>query len=165
MKQNMPVFGAALSFIPLYAHNMTTYPAGTFQALDPFFNVIAQGLTGLVDGGHFFDTIADCAVFEFLYTTKGWPQRVDGREPLMALFSGYGKMLTLSHCDHLVVHKTQDPRVVILEYQVHGKVLRTGAAYQNNFISVITIGNRKIVHWRDYMDSHGAVLALSAGTS
>jgi hypothetical protein len=30
---------------------MTTYPAGTFKALDPFCNVIEQGLAGLVDGG------------------------------------------------------------------------------------------------------------------
>jgi len=38
-----------------------------FAALDPFFDVIQRGLAGLVDGEHFFDTIADDAVFEFRY--------------------------------------------------------------------------------------------------
>jgi hypothetical protein len=31
----------------------------------------------------------------------------------------------------LVVHRSQDPRVVILEYEVHGTVVATGAPYDN----------------------------------
>jgi uncharacterized protein len=50
---------------------------------------------------------------------------------------------------------------VILEYEVHGKIIRTGASYDNRFISVVTIGDREIVHWRDYMDSLTAMTALS----
>ena len=137
------------------------YPDGAFTALAPFFNVIQQGLTGFVDGEEFFDTIADDAIFEFLYTVPGWPQRIDGRETLMAIFSGYGNMIALRGADELVVHKSQDPRVVILEYAVHGTVLRTGLDYDNHFISVITIEDRKIAHWRDYMDSYAAMAALT----
>jgi ketosteroid isomerase-like protein len=44
---------------------------------------------------------------------------------------------------------------------VHGKILSTGLSYDNRIISVITIGNRKIVHWRDYMDSLAAWTALN----
>jgi ketosteroid isomerase-like protein len=140
---------------------MTTYPNETFKALDPFFNVIQRGLTDLVDGEHFFDTIADSAIFEFLYTTPGWPRRIDGRDDLMAAFSRYGDMIELNSSDELVIHKAQDSRVVILEYAVHGTVLRTGLEYNNHFISVITVEGRKIVHWRDYMDSYGAMAALT----
>src|SRR2546426_9462262 len=46
-----------------------------FAALDPFFDVIQRGLAGLVDGEHYFDTIADDAVFEFRYDFPGWPRR------------------------------------------------------------------------------------------
>jgi hypothetical protein len=42
---------------------------------------------------------------------------------------------------------------VIIEYQVHGKIVATGTSYDNRFISVVTIEDRKIVRWRDYMDS------------
>ncbi len=38
-----------------------------FSALDPFFNIVRQGLAGLVDGDPYFDTIAPDAVFEFRY--------------------------------------------------------------------------------------------------
>jgi ketosteroid isomerase-like protein len=41
---------------------------------------------------------------------------------------------------------------VILEYTLHGTVVSTGAPYVNRFISVITVKDRKIVHWRDYLD-------------
>ena len=78
----------------------------------------------------------------------------------MAIFSGYGNMIALRGADELVVHKSQDPRVVILEY-AHGTVLRTGLDYNNHFISVISIEGRKIAHWRDYMDSYGAMAALT----
>ena len=36
-----------------------------FTALDPFFDIVQQGLAGLVDGDHYFDTIADDAEFAF----------------------------------------------------------------------------------------------------
>ncbi len=38
----------------------------------------------------------------------------------MASFSGYGKTIKLHSGDALVVHRSQDSRVVILEYEVHG---------------------------------------------
>jgi hypothetical protein len=38
-----------------------------FEALNPFFEIIQKGLTGLVDGEHYFDTIADDAFFDFRY--------------------------------------------------------------------------------------------------
>jgi hypothetical protein len=33
--------------------------------------------------------------------------------------------------------------IVILEYQVHGTVLATGAPYNNRFVSVITVSDRR----------------------
>jgi hypothetical protein len=47
-----------------------------FKALDPFFRVVEQGLSGFVDGDHYFDTIADDALFEFRYNFPGFPQTV-----------------------------------------------------------------------------------------
>jgi len=52
----------------------------------------------------------------------------------MALYAGYGNAILLHGADALVVHRSQDPRVVILECGVHGKIIRTGAAYDNRFI-------------------------------
>jgi len=140
---------------------MTDLKYAAFTALDPFFNITQQGLAGMVDGEHYFETIADDAVFEFRYDFPGWPLTVSGRDTLMELYAGYGNNIILHGADGLVVHRTQDPRVVIIEYEVHGKIIATGVPYDNRFISVVTIENRKIVHWRDYMDSLAAMTALS----
>jgi uncharacterized protein len=131
------------------------------EALDPFFAIIQEGLSGLVRGGHFYETVAENAVFEFLYEFPGWPRTLRGRAGVVDGFSGYGDNISLRSSGGLVVHRSQDPRVVILEYEVHGKVVATGVPYDNRFISVITIVNKKIVRWRDYMDSLAAWTALN----
>jgi uncharacterized protein len=133
-----------------------------FKALDPFFEVVQEGLREFVDGEHHFDTIADDALFEFRYHFPNYPKTVRGRANLMALYSGYGKNIMLHRGDALVVHPSKDGRVVILEYEVHGKILATGVPYDNRLIAVVTIENRKIIHWRDYMDSLAAWMALNS---
>jgi ketosteroid isomerase-like protein len=140
---------------------MTKNEYAVFKALNPFFKVVLKGLRGLVDGKHYFDTFAEDALFESRYQFPGWPMSIRGRANLMASLSGYGKTIELHSGDALVVHRSQDRRVVILEYEVHGKVLSSGAPYDNRLISVIKIENRKIVHWRDYMDSLAAWTALN----
>jgi ketosteroid isomerase-like protein len=133
-----------------------------FEALDPFFEVVMEGLRGLVDGEHYFDTFAENAIYESRYHFPGWPVTIRGPANLMVALSGYGKTIKLHSGDALVVHHTQDSRVVILEYEVHGKILSSGAHYDNRFISVVTIENRKIIHWRDYMDSLAAWTAQNS---
>jgi ketosteroid isomerase-like protein len=68
----------------------------------------------------------------------------------------------LHGADALVVHQCQDARVVILEYDVHGKIIRSGASYDNRFISVVTIGNRKIVRWRDRSSNETGIFPTAA---
>jgi ketosteroid isomerase-like protein len=132
-----------------------------FEALDPFFGVVMEGLRELVDGKHYFDTFAEDATFESRYHFPGWPVTIRGRANLMAALSGYGKTIKLHSGDALVVHRSQDSRIVILEYEVHGRILSSGARYDNRLISVVTIENRKIILWRDYMDSLAAWTPLN----
>jgi uncharacterized protein len=141
---------------------MTKAPYDSFEALNPFFDVVMEGLRGLVDGDHYFDTFAEDASFESRYHFPGWPLTIRGRANLIASLSGYGKTIKLHSADALVVHRSQDSRVVILEYEVHGKILSTDLPYDNRLISVVTIEKRRIVHWRDYMDSLAAWTALNS---
>ena len=132
-----------------------------FSALDPFFEIVGRGLAGLVDGDHYFDTIAPDAVFEFRYRFPGWPTKVVGRAALMALYAGYGDRMALHGADALVVNLSRTPGVVILEYEVQGNAIGSGKPYENRFISVVTIKDRKIVGCRDYMDSLAAMSSLT----
>jgi ketosteroid isomerase-like protein len=134
----------------------------TYKAAKPYFDLVRGALGNLVDGEHFFDIVADNIVYEVLYEVAGWPRVIRGRADLMAQFRGYCDNIELQSADELIVHRTDDGRVVVIEYEVHGTILATGVKYHNRFCSVIKIENRKIAHWRDYMDSLAAWNALTA---
>lgn len=138
---------------------MTIANIEDFRALDPFFRVIEEGLAGLVDGGHFFDLLADDVEFEFLITVPDYPRHVFGRDDLVELYRGYGRTFFLDRCYDLRVHRCEDSTVT-LEYASEGTVVATGAPYRNRYVSVVTIADRKITHWRDYLDPLRVIAAL-----
>src|ERR1700722_2857119 len=141
---------------------MPTRPYAAYEAAAPYFDLVRGALGDLVDGEHFFDIVDEHTIYEVLYDLGGWPRIVRGRTALMRQFRGYVEAITLRAADHLVVHRADDGRVVVIEYEVHGTILSNGAAYTNRFCSVISINRHKIAHWRDYMDSLAAWHALSA---
>ncbi len=132
---------------------------GFKKEAEPFFSIVMEGLQGEVDGKHFGDAVAENAVFEFTYNFPGFANKIEGRDNYMNWFAGYG--MILRSADNLKVHKAQDGRTIILEYEVHGTAPGTGKAYDNRFCSIVTVENRKIVYWRDYMDSLAAMSAVS----
>jgi uncharacterized protein len=132
-----------------------------YEAAEPYFELVRGALGNLVDGEHFFDVVADNIVYEVLYDL-GWPRQIKGRAGLMSQFGGYGNYIKLQSADHLITHKVDNGLTVVIEYEVHGTVLATSVKYNNRFCSIITIENRKIVHWRDYMDSLAAWSALNS---
>jgi hypothetical protein len=56
-----------------------------YDALNPFFGILMEGLAGLVDGEHFFETIADDAFLDFRYNFPGWPLTIRGRAAVQRL--------------------------------------------------------------------------------
>ena len=131
-----------------------------FGALDPFFRIIEQGLRDLVDGDHFFDLLAEDVVFDFIITVPDYPRHVVGRDNLIELYRGYGSTFFLDRCHDLRVHRSDATSSVVLEYASQGKVVATGHPYSNRYISVITVNDRKVSHWRDYLDPLRVFAAL-----
>lgn len=127
-----------------------------YDGARPYFELVRKALGDLVEGEHFFDVVADDIGYEVLYDFPGWPRLIRGRADLMARFRGYGESIKLQSADKLIVHKADNGRVVVIEYEVHGTVLESGVQYDNRFCSIITLADRKIAHWRDYMDSLAA---------
>ena len=97
-----------------------------FQALDPFFRIIEEGVAGLVDGEHFFDLLAEDVVFEYIITVPGYPRRVAERQAVAELYRPYGATIVLDRCYDLAVHHDQVTGVVVLEYASQGRVVRPG---------------------------------------
>jgi uncharacterized protein len=139
------------------------YPA--YEGAAPYFDLVRRALGERVDGEHFFDIVADCIAYEVLYDFPGWPRLIEGRAALMKQFEGYVNAVTLHGADKLVTHTTDAGSVVVIEYEVQGTIRATGQAYHNRFCSIIRPAERKISHWRDYMDSLSAWKALTAGVA
>lgn len=54
--------------------------------------------------------------------------------------------------DHIVVHETQDPEVIVAEFQYRGTVTATGEDYAVPCVFVMRVRDGQIVESRDYID-------------
>jgi uncharacterized protein len=133
---------------------MTKYTdeKSNFGADGPFFRVIHEGLKGIADGEDYFDLLAADVVFEYVISVPGYPRRVEGRQNIIDLYSNYADYMTVHTADDLRVYWDPEASVVVLEYEVHGESVQTGRPYNNRFVSIVTVKDRKVTHWRDYLD-------------
>jgi uncharacterized protein len=129
-----------------------TSDGAPFGADSPFFRIVRKGLEGLADGEDYFDLLADDVVFEYIISVPGYPRRVEGRQKVIDLYGGYGDFMTMHTADNLRIYRDREASVVVLEYEVHGQSARTGRPYDNRFVSIITVKDGKVTHWRDYLD-------------
>ena len=133
---------------------MTKYTdeRSNFGADGPFFRIIREGLKGVADGEDYFDLLAADVVFEYVISVPGYPRRVEGRQNIIDLYSSYDDYMTVHTADNLRVYRDPGASVVVLEYEVHGESVQTGRPYNNRFVSIVTVKDRKVTHWRDYLD-------------
>ena len=130
------------------------------EALDPFFALMHSALSPVADGEHYLDMLADDVVFDYPFAAPTGPRVIEGKQTFIAYLGGYGSRLNLDAMSDLVVHQTSGQGVIILEYASHGSGVKTGQPYNNHYISVVTIRDRKIVHWRDYWNLLAVIAAV-----
>jgi ketosteroid isomerase-like protein len=123
-----------------------------FKALEPFFRIIEQGLAGLADGEHFFELLAEDVVFDYIITTPGYPRHVEGRHAVAEFVPPLRRQdrpgpVPRSRCPSRSRHRRRRSRVRLTR-----SVVPTGTLYANRYISVLTIADRKVSQWRDYLD-------------
>src|ERR1700761_6797687 len=100
-----------------------------YEPARPYFDLVRRALGDLVDGEHFFDIVTGDVVYEVLYDVSGWPRVIKGRAGLMSAVRAYVDNIALQSADKLIVHKTDDGRVIVIEYEVHGTILESGVKY------------------------------------
>ncbi len=98
----------------------------------------------------FIDMMSEDFVIEFPFARPGMPSRVEGRAAVIDHLTKVGREISLNSANNLIVHETVDPEVVILEFDGHGRSLKTGEPYEQRYISVIRTRGGKMVHFKDY---------------
>ena len=114
--------------------------------------MLAQALGDRIDPAHksFVEMMSDDFVMEFPYARAGMPTRVEGRAAVLTHLMKVGGDVSVDSASGLVVHDTTDPEVVILEFDGHGRAVKTGEPYEQRYISVIRTRSGRIVHYKDY---------------
>lgn len=89
------------------------------------------------------------------------PLRLVGREQLHARFLGGSRLPMEMEMRHLVIHETDDPEVIVAEFDYDGRSTITGKEFSVANVIVMRVRNGRIVSSRDYHNH--AVLAEFVG--
>lgn len=98
------------------------------------------------------DLYAEDGVHELPFAPSGVPRRIDGREQIRAYFTSTLSSVPLAFHEFrpVAIHDTDDPEVVIAEYDAHGEVTTTGHSFTVRYLWILRISNGEIASWRDY---------------
>ncbi|GAB3906068.1 hypothetical protein GCM10029964_102270 [Kibdelosporangium lantanae] len=116
----------------------------------------------LTDRGDLADFYAEDAVVEIMFRPPGSdvPARTQGREVLRARFAASTGRFALDRVGSAVIHQTDDPEVVVAEYDLHGHAVATGKEFVFSYVMVVRVRDGLIVHSRDYGNPLAAQEAL-----
>lgn len=101
------------------------------------------------DAESFLDMMAEDCVFVFPYAPPGFISRLEGRDALERYLMVLPDLIRIDEFFDLHANEMADPNKVVLEFRGRGQG-RTGAPYDQKWISVIETRDGKIVHYSDY---------------
>lgn len=101
---------------------------------------------------------ADDVVFEFPFTPEGLPKRLDGVAAVANHLHKLGPLIAFGPMTLRDVHASGE--TVILEFSCTGQGVHTGAPYNQDYISVVSLRNGRIARYRDYWNPLVVLAAL-----
>ncbi len=116
----------------------------------------------------YVDTFAEDGELMLPFAPPGVPRRIKGRaairrllEPRYRAARDSGRRIRAY--DHLRVHETADPEVIVVEFEAMVASADGGTTEALPFIQVIRVRDDKILEQRDYFDSLAMVERLRTG--
>jgi ketosteroid isomerase-like protein len=106
------------------------------------------------DPGDLADFYAPHVVIDMPFAPAAlYPARTEiDRESLRARLRSGAAVRRYERVSRVRIHETADPEVVIVEYDLHGRLTTTGEPFTLSFLMVMTVQDGLIVHTRDYTD-------------
>ncbi len=112
----------------------------------------------LIDGissgrwGELAELYAEEAVVEIPFAPYP-PQRIEGRAELKARFEELGESRAVElQARNVTVRQTDDPEVIVAEFDYAGRYPATGRTFEASNILVVRVREGLIVHSRDFHD-------------
>lgn len=106
-----------------------------------------------MDTDAFVRLLAPNCHLEWPYRPEGVPAALEGRDQIREFLTTQANgLVRFDEYRNIVIHETTDPEVVIVEYDVDGTVIPTGAPLHQRIIAVLTIRDGLVVSYRDYLN-------------
>ena len=147
--------GRGLFTIERYRSTDTQNSNAMFPDPDPlpaFSALLRAALGDLLAPGtrRFTEMFAEDGVMEFPYAPPGGVRRLEGRQALAAYLPRVVEAVEIHRFSEPIVHRTQEPGVVILEFGCEGRGRQTGRPYDQRYVSVVALRDGHIVRYLDY---------------
>lgn len=97
------------------------------------------------------DLYAEDVTVDMPFTPAGAPRLTHGREELRRRFHAAAGVRRVTGADNVVVHETNDPSVLVAEFDLHQEL--GGETFVASYVMVMTIEDGLITHTRDYADT------------
>ncbi|GGQ10150.1 nuclear transport factor 2 family protein [Streptosporangium pseudovulgare] len=138
--------------------------AGTTGVPGPVEVFEAAQKRWLEGGAGFGELLAEDAVVETPFAPPGRPRRVEGRREFTDLAERGRAALPVrfEEVRDVMIHRTDDPGTIVVEYELAGTVTTTGLRGAASFVAVLTVRDGKVVRWREYQNT--AAIAAATGT-
>jgi ketosteroid isomerase-like protein len=97
-------------------------------------------------------------VVELPFPLPGMPRRIEGPQEIKRVLAPVWRAAKesgrrIDAWDPVAVHHTDDPEVVVIEFELHG-VEPSGTPYRLTYVHVVTVRDGRIAALRDYVDTH-----------
>ncbi|MGW1030123.1 nuclear transport factor 2 family protein [Streptomyces sp. NPDC002577] len=108
------------------------------------------------------DLFSTDAVFEMPYLPPGAPAQAPGRDAFRAHLREGAQLQKFTAVDHIHVHETTDPELVVADYRLHGHVLATGKRFAFDMVMFARIKDGLITWSRTYSNPLDGAIAFDA---
>jgi ketosteroid isomerase-like protein len=102
------------------------------------------------------ELLAEDVVVETPFSPPGM-RRYEGRDAWLAFYRSRPLPFRFDEFRELSIRETDDPEVIVVEYELVGTITTTGVTASATFIALLQVRDGLIKHWREYQD----VLAIS----
>ncbi|GAA2157523.1 nuclear transport factor 2 family protein [Actinomadura napierensis] len=107
------------------------------------------------------DLYAEDAVVEQPFALPPAPPRLEGRVTIAEHFRRAAAGPLHLRTRDVVVHETDDPEVIVAEFDYDGRVAATGHVFRVSNVQVLRVRDGRIVESRDYHDHRGLARAMN----
>ncbi|MGV9823442.1 nuclear transport factor 2 family protein [Nocardia xishanensis] len=109
------------------------------------------------------DLLAEDVLVEEPFAAPGG-KRAEGREAWLQSYAAPGSAAHLVRFEQfreLSTYQTDDPEVIVVEYELEATVIATGVRSSVTCIATLRVRDGLIKHWREYQDIPAIAAALS----